>query len=148
MTRIVTASVRSGSTEGAERSVDPSVAGSSISNVAPAPGRLSHRILPPCCLTMAYALARPRPVPCPTPLVVKKGSKTRRRVASVMPGPLSPTRMRTVPAGVVSTAMTIRGAAPTASMIASRALMQRFRTACSIWLSRPATGGTSPVVST
>ncbi len=46
----------------------------------PLPGSLSTSIHPWCCLTMPYTVARPRPVPFPTSLVVKNGSKMRRRV--------------------------------------------------------------------
>ena len=52
---------------------------------------LSATMCPPLWVTIPYVVERPRPlisVPC---LVVKNGSKTRRRTSSAMPGPLSVT---------------------------------------------------------
>ena len=46
---------------------------------------------PPCFMTMPYDSDRPRPVPLPTALVVKKGSKMRRRCSGATPAPLSVT---------------------------------------------------------
>ena len=60
-----------------------------MSKRLPRPGVLSTAIAPPCAETMPCTTASPSPVPCPTGLVVKNGSKTRSRVASSMPQPLS-----------------------------------------------------------
>src|SRR3990172_614272 len=57
--------------------------------VVPVPGSLSSVIQPSCCLTIPYTVESPSPVPRPSPLVVKKGSKTRRCVATSIPTPLS-----------------------------------------------------------
>ena len=100
--------------------------------VVPSPGWLSARRRPLWASTISRQTERPRPVP-PRPvssgpvLVVKKGSKIRRRSAGAIPTPVSamltsanrpdasrPTRTRAVPP----------------SGIAWRALMIRFRRTC------------------
>jgi len=56
-------------------------AGRRIENVVPTPGSLFTAISPPCSLTMARQMLRPRPVPWPISLVVNIGSKSRSRCA-------------------------------------------------------------------
>src|SRR5262249_48947385 len=68
-----------------------SPSGRMIRKVVPVPGALSASMRPPCAVTTPWLMARPRPVPCPTSLVVKKGSKTRRRTSGGMPAPSSRT---------------------------------------------------------
>ena len=65
-------------------------------NSVPSPGVLRTVILPPWLVTMPCTTASPRPVPSPTPLVVKKGSKTRSRVAASIPEPVSATDRQTI----------------------------------------------------
>src|SRR5262249_5651195 len=73
-------------------------AGNSRVNVAPWPGSLSKRMLPPCSSTMRWTIESPRPVP--SALVVKNGSKMRARTSAGMPGPSSFTESTTwSPAG-------------------------------------------------
>ena len=57
----------------------------------PAPRSERRRMAPPLWRTMPNTVDRPRPVPLPGALVVKNGSKTRLRVASSMPSPVSVT---------------------------------------------------------
>ena len=59
--------------------------GKSIMKRAPAPTSLWAEILPSCCSTICFTIARPRPVP--RFFVEKKGSKMRSSVASSMPLP-------------------------------------------------------------
>src|SRR6185295_18551015 len=47
-----------------------SVTGSVTKNVLPFPGRLSTRMVPPCCSTRRFVMAKPNPVPSRTPRVV------------------------------------------------------------------------------
>ena len=54
--------------------------------MAPAPGVLLQRIVPPCSSTIWREIASPRPVPCG--LVVKNCSKRRRPTSAEIPGPL------------------------------------------------------------
>src|ERR1035438_1754964 len=71
--------------------------GKRISNRVPLPGRLSTEIEPPWLVMMPCTTDRPSPVPSFTALVVKNGSKARRRASLPMPQPLSITLSRTVP---------------------------------------------------
>ena len=71
--------------------------GSRMVNVVPLPISLSKVRAPPCRVTMMdRAMASPWPVPLPTSLVVKKGSKTRWRMASGIPAPVSEISIRTI----------------------------------------------------
>src|SRR5579872_3417031 len=56
--------------------------GRSMSTRVPRPSSLSIVMTPPCAVTIPCTTERPSPVPLPTSFVVKKGSKTRRRVVS------------------------------------------------------------------
>ena len=58
--------------------------------IVPRSPALSISILALCRCTIPYTMARPRPVPR-SPLVVKNGSRQRRRVFSSMPTPVSAT---------------------------------------------------------
>src|SRR5581483_12332131 len=69
--------------------------GSSITNIAPPPGRFSAQRRPSCSATTLCATERPRPRPSPGPFVVKNGLNTRARSSSGTPGPSSATSMRT-----------------------------------------------------
>ncbi len=62
----------------------------------PTPSSLSTVIPPPNSATMLWQMARPSPETYPDGLVVKKGSKTRRRASFVMPPPLSLTSANTL----------------------------------------------------
>ena len=55
-----------------------------VSVVVPFPGALSISISASCRWTIPYTIASPKPVPR-SPLVVKNGSRQRRRVSSSMP---------------------------------------------------------------
>ena len=68
--------------------------GSAGQNVVPLPGSLSISRSAPCRCATPYTIARPSPVPR-SPLVVKNGSRQRRRVSSSMPMPVSVTSSRT-----------------------------------------------------
>ena len=119
--------------------------------MVPLPTTLSTAICPPDCVTMPYAVDKPRPVPLPATLVVKNGSKMRARVAASMPEPVSLTDSTTQrPAGTprrcdsaastTSTFSVAMASAPPEGM-ASRALMTRLTTTCSSW---PASARTLP----
>ena len=73
-------------------SAPSSIAGKRRMKTAPSPGALSTWMSPPLWSTTPWAMARPSPVPSPTGLVVKKGSKARRRVSASIPSPESRTR--------------------------------------------------------
>ena len=61
--------------------------------VVPAPGRLATSMKPSCSFTTLWTIANPSPVPefSPVRLFVKKGSKTRSRLAGGIPQPVSAT---------------------------------------------------------
>ena len=62
---------------------------------APPPGASPISTEPPDCLAKPNTIDRPSPVPSPTGLVEKKGSNTRSRMPTGMPGPLSRTHIPT-----------------------------------------------------
>ncbi len=66
-----------------------------MTKVVPFPTSLYARTSPPACFTMPKTVARPSPVPWPFSLVVKKGSKMWRFTSSVIPQPVSVTRIST-----------------------------------------------------
>ena len=70
------------------------VAGNVNRTVVPSPAALMMSMSAPWRWAMPYTMARPRPEPR-SPLVVKNGSRQRRRVASSMPAPVSLTSMNT-----------------------------------------------------
>src|SRR5229473_1400769 len=99
-------------------------------------------MVPPCAATMPGTTERPRPAPCPTSLVVKNGSKMRRRVASSMPQPLSAMARRThaPPLPPVAASGAVAGSSetsitPISAPIAWLALVTRLTIT---WLSWPA----------
>src|SRR5207247_717958 len=63
--------------------------GSSSVKVAPAPGRVSRVMRPPCSFMMPWQMESPSPVPSPSRLVVKNGSKTGAASSSCARGPES-----------------------------------------------------------
>src|SRR6185437_12760163 len=65
--------------------------------VVPFPASLSTKMFPPCRSMMPRLTESPSPVPSPSPLVVKKGSKTRGRTDAGMPDPVSFTSTRQTP---------------------------------------------------
>src|SRR2546426_249731 len=109
-------------------------------NVAPSPGVLATEIVPPCSLTIPYAMDKPRPVPFPTSLVVKNGSKIRRSSPDGIPCPVSTNAISTA-AGPTEAEMRIalRGESTTAS----RAFANRLMNTCSSWMGLPTTTGSS-----
>src|SRR3990172_2025346 len=94
------------------------------------------------CFTIPYTVERPSPVPFPGGLVVKNGSKTRDRIFTSIPHPVSLTRNVTyfpgLPTGCKDTDLSSmsRFAVSIVSFpppgIASRALTARLTTTCSI----------------
>src|SRR2546427_523063 len=124
--------------------------GSSSVNVAPAPGRVSRVMRPPCSFMMPWQMESPSPVPSPSRLVVKNGSKTRAASSSVIPGPesvtltamLSPTRRAVIQIRPDGASLAI----------AWHALLITFTNTCLIWFAFTSTSGspgsTSTVAST
>src|SRR5581483_10473452 len=113
--------------------------GSTMRNVAPAPGALSTSIRPPCAATTLWLIARPSPVPAPTSFVVKKGSKMRARTSGVIPGPSS--RMVTVT--TFPSARVVIQTFPVPGM-ASHAFASTFMNTWFSWPGSPSTGGGVP----
>ncbi|MGC4000072.1 MAG: hypothetical protein QM767_22600 [Anaeromyxobacter sp.] len=132
----------------------PSSRGSSTSKVEPAPGALRTTTPPPDCFTTPCTVASPSPAPLPGALVVKNGSKTRARVASSMPAPVSVTESVTyapgaTPAGSAraasSTAAAVRTVMAPPAGRASWAFMTRFSSTCSSWTGSASTSpGSAP----
>src|SRR3972149_2089156 len=98
---------------------------------------------------MLYTIASPRPVPLPTSFVVKKGSNIRSLVFSSMPAPVSEAARRAygpgfpypwtlLKASSSVTRLSSRLRCPPSCM-ASRALVARFMSTCSIWPESPRT---------
>ncbi len=87
---------------------------------------------------------RPSPVPLPTSFVVKNGSKTRARVSSSMPVPVSDTRNTTPRPASSEPVFSVSTRTTPPSGIASRAFSSRFKSTCSSCVSFARTGaGTS-----
>src|SRR5258705_135049 len=98
-----------------------------------------------------YAMASPRPVPR-SPLVVKKGSRQRRRTSSVIPAPVSVTvtstgvrsasavvAMRSVPpCGMASTALKIRFISTSRSSETFPSMDSTVARSASMWMETPA----------
>ncbi len=107
--------------------------------VVPRPSALSTSIAPPWRFTMPQTTARPSPLPW-APLVLKKGSNTRRRVSSDMPQPPSSARTTTWPPSVA-----VRKVNRPPAGIASSALLSRLRNASRSSSAVPATKGILPI---
>ena len=122
-------------TSGAE---SPELMGRRIVKMLPIPTVLSISIVPPWRLTMPQETARPSPVPR-APLVVKKGSSTRRRVSSDMPEPVSSAATITVFAS-----SEIRKTNWPPPGMASSPLMSRFMNTSRSSAEMPATGESVP----
>ena len=112
-------------------------------NVVPSPSALSTSTVPPDCSTMLHTDASPSPVPCPLGLVEKNGSKTRCEMAGLIPTPWSRTSMRTQRAGARASPLSAWLSRLVASVsvppfgMASRALVARFMSACSMDAASP-----------
>ena len=103
---------------------------------------------------MPYTIARPSPAPCAGPFVVKNGSNAWLRVASSIPMPVSSTSIVTYDPGATSriaaaakssVVSPVRIVSVPPRSIASRELIARFTSTCSIWLASATTSATSDV---
>src|SRR5947208_8282892 len=119
--------------------------GSSNSTVVPLPTpALSARIVPPCCSTKDWQMARPSPTPCPISLVVKKGSKMCGKCSGCTPRPASDT-LTTARAGPIPfRSVLVRTATLPGPSRASIALFTRLSTT---WRSMMASARTATGVS-
>jgi len=111
-------------------SAEASTSGSRSSNAAPPDSTLRAERSPPQLRARRREMARPRPVPSPSGLVVSKGSNSRSRISSLMPGPSSRTSMATdAPSRREESATR-----PPVLRNSYAALATRLRTICSILL--------------
>ena len=127
-----------GSPASAGTADSPADTGSRMQKVVPCPFSLSISIEPWCRSTMPYTAESPSPVPR-SPLVVKNGSRQRRRVSSSMPAPVSVMHSFASPS---SSAERIVMHPP--SGIASTALKMRLVSISRSSAGSPSRGGSSP----
>ena len=91
---VVVGDEKGGGRRGGVRHARSSLMGSVMVKVAPAPGVLVQRMVPPCSSTIWRVMESPRPVPWG--LVVKNCSKRRGPTSGEMPGPVSLTDSSTL----------------------------------------------------
>src|SRR5688572_6869487 len=101
---------------------------------------------PPCASAMARLTDSPRPIPMALPET--KGSNRRSRVAAGIPGPLSATRMRTMPPSVFSATMRICPSRRVDETSDSTLFATRLRRTSSICSRSTRSGGRPPPFAT